>query len=432
MAKEKEDVDFTFDTTGFTNGLKSIASGIADVTKNTVNMAKNVSKGVINAVAKMGLLKLAFNGIRSAIKEMPEIGKTFTIAKDIIMRNFLFPVRKAIFPVLQKFLDWVRDNRGMFVKWGQTLVTVFTVVSKAVGNVIDLGKRLIASFGDFFNRTFGTNIKSFNDLLNIISFKFAVVVEFLKRMLTPIIDTMKPFIESVVANFLKIAEPVGRIAGHLIDIAASLLTANNNGNSLFSIFSSILSAVTDIAKFAAEIVESFVKGLKPNISGIVDKFQDIADLIKDIVEKIFGGTEHLKEWKEVFQWIGDFIGKAIQVPLEGIRLALEATSGLIDLWKAAGGAVEDFFGIGKPKETKVKDAIIKPSGEIIKTDPADYIIATKTPGAMGKGNVINIDFSGMNIIVQKGSQEEAVRFGESIVDIIRNRVDRELVRSGAV
>ena len=88
MAKEREDVDFTFDTTGLTNGLKSIASGIANVTKNTVNMAKNVSKGVINEVAKIGLLKVAFNGIRSAIQRMPEIGKAFNIAKDIIMKNF--------------------------------------------------------------------------------------------------------------------------------------------------------------------------------------------------------------------------------------------------------------------------------------------------------------------------------------------------------
>ena len=150
MAKTKEDVDFTYNTSGFTNGIQQIAAGIANVTKRTVNMAKSVSKGVINAAAKIGLLKLAFHGVQAAIKKMPEIGKAFGIAKDIIMKNFLFPIRKAIFPLLQKFLDWVRDNRAMFVKWGQTLVTIFTVVSKAVGNVIELGKKLIASFGDFF------------------------------------------------------------------------------------------------------------------------------------------------------------------------------------------------------------------------------------------------------------------------------------------
>ena len=151
MAKEKEDVDFTFDTTHFRNGIKSIAKGISDVTRNTMRMAKSVSKGVINAAAKIGLLKLAFRGIQAAIREMPEISKAFGIAKNIILKNFLYPVRKAIFPVLQKFLDWVRDNRAMFVKWGQILVTIFHVVSAAIGRVIEIGKGLLRTFGGFFN-----------------------------------------------------------------------------------------------------------------------------------------------------------------------------------------------------------------------------------------------------------------------------------------
>ena len=432
MAKEREDVDFTFDTTGFTNGLKSIASGITNVTKNTVNMAKNVSKGVINAVAKIGLLKVAFNGIRSAIQRMPEIGKAFNIAKDIIMKNFLFPVRKAIFPVLQKFLDWVRDNRAMFVKWGQTLVTVFTVVSKAIGNVIDLGKRLLSSFGDFFNRTFGTQIKSFNDLLNIISFKFAVVVEFLKRMLSPIVETIKPLILSLTENFLKIMKPVSNIAGNIISIATSLLTANENGNSLISIFTSLLDMITDIATFAAEMVDSFIKGFKPHIGPIVDSIQKIADTIKNIVSELLGGNEALKEWKEVFQWLGDFIGENVILPFEMMGIVFKSIEESIKGIKGVGKGIGEFFTGGK-KEEKVKDAIIKPDGSIIRTDPADYIIATKTPGAMAPGgNTFNIDFTGMNINIQQATQEEAIRFGENIVDIIRDKVNMELVRSGAV
>lgn len=462
MAKEKTDVDFTYDTTGFVNGLKNIASGIADVTKNTVNMAKNVSKGVINAVAKLGLLKLAFNGIRSAIQRMPEIGKGFNIAKDIILKNFLFPVRKAILPVLQKFLDWVRDNRTMFVKWGQTLVTIFTVVSKAIGNVIDLGKRLIHSFGDFFNRTFGTNIKSFQDLLNILSFKFAVVVEFLKRLLAPIVNTIKPLIETLVENIGKIWEPVSNIAKHLVDIATSLLTANENGNSLVTIFQDIMGFVGDAAKWSAEMVESFIKGFKPYISPVVDQIAKIAKSFKEIWSSIFGSSDKLQGWKSLFEFIGEVIGVTLVAAFEHIAdmmKTIEASVKFInDIIKLLTGqkmskefekntfnmlqGIMDLLMPGqkflreeleKERGKGVHDAIIKPDGQVIATDPADYLIATKTPGDLVRGgNVFNIDFTGMNLVIQNASQEQAMRFGENIVEIIRDQVDRELVRSGAM
>lgn len=49
----------------------------------------------------------------------------------------------------------------------------------------------------------------------------------------------------------------------------------------------------------------------------------------------------------------------------------------------------------------IKDAIITPGGDVINTDPADYLIATKTPGAMGGGGVtVNVygDVTGEELI----------------------------------
>ena len=73
--------------------------------------------------------------------------------------------------------------------------------------------------------------------------------------------------------------------------------------------------------------------------------------------------------------------------------AVEWTSPLKPLWeltKAFGG----LLGIGKGKETTVEDAIIKPSGQIIKTHPQDTLIATR--GGVGltviiEGNVYGTD-----------------------------------------
>ena len=456
MAKEKEDVDFTFDTTGFTNGVKSIAKGISDVTRNTVRMAKSVSKGVINAAAQIGLLKLAFRGVRSAIGQMPEIGKTFSIAKDIIMKNFLFPVRKAIFPLLQKFLDWVRDNRAMFVKWGQTLVTIFEVVSSAIGRVIEIGKGLLRTFGGFFNRVFGTQIKGLNDLLNILSFKFAVAVEFLSRLLEPIVKTIEPVVKILVDNFSKILSPIADIAGHIIDIATGLLDMNTNGNSLVTIFSDIAGFIGDAAGWALEMVESFVKGFKPYISPVVDSVAKIAEAFKSIWNSIFSSDEKIKGWKAIFKFIGDVVGGTVKATFEVIENIVKTIDSTIksidDLSKVLTGkdpgkefgknigdallGIYDFFNPAQAvlrKAQNVDDAIVKPSGEIIRTDPADYLIATKTPGALGGfGKTINIDFTGMTIVVQKATQEEARTMATSFVNMFRDEINRELVESGSV
>jgi hypothetical protein len=41
--------------------------------------------------------------------------------------------------------------------------------------------------------------------------------------------------------------------------------------------------------------------------------------------------------------------------------------------------------------TKVGDAIIRPNGEVIKTDPMDTLYATKNPGMMGGSITIQIN-----------------------------------------
>ena len=55
------------------------------------------------------------------------------------------------------------------------------------------------------------------------------------------------------------------------------------------------------------------------------------------------------------------------------------------------------FGGGSSKS--VNDAIITPNGDIIRTNPSDYLIATKNPSALASGgsggaSTINVNISG--------------------------------------
>lgn len=81
---------------------------------------------------------------------------------------------------------------------------------------------------------------------------------------------------------------------------------------------------------------------------------------------------------------------------------------------AALGVVGSFVG--------VRDAIISPSGKIITTDPADYLIATKNPGSLvgagnGGGNVV-VNINGGNYL----SEDAAEQMGNMIIDKLKNQI----------
>lgn len=86
--------------------------------------------------------------------------------------------------------------------------------------------------------------------------------------------------------------------------------------------------------------------------------------------------------KAGFKWISD----KVKDVWDSIK---ELPGKIWDKIKGLAGLIADklkgVFSFGRG----VDDAIIKPSGEIIKTDPADTIIATKTPGVIGGNKIFN-------------------------------------------
>ena len=74
-----------------------------------------------------------------------------------------------------------------------------------------------------------------------------------------------------------------------------------------------------------------------------------------------------------------------------------------------GGGLAAVFGLPQKSSgnISVMDAIIRPDGQVITTDPADYLIATKNPGALGGGMTIIIN--GDNYGVDAGDIAEALQ-----------------------
>ena len=101
---------------GLSGKTGNIKEKITGLKKSSQSMASTFIGGLKSMAIRAGLVALAFKSIQGILNSMPEIGKTFGIAKDIFMKNLLWPLRKFILPYLQRLLDWVRTHRLMFVK----------------------------------------------------------------------------------------------------------------------------------------------------------------------------------------------------------------------------------------------------------------------------------------------------------------------------
>lgn len=466
----KEDLSFGFDTKFFEAGINRINKQFANMRTTAAGVAKGVTQGIGKMTTKFLVLAGSIKGVTKLFDQIPEVGKAFSIAKEIVFKNFLFPLRKAIFPMLQRFLDFIRDNRKTFVVWGQSLANIFGAVASGLGEIFKLGKQLGDLFINFINRTFGLQLKTFQDLINLTTFKIAVAIEYLKSVFPLVIEKLKPFIDliadglggaitgvtSLISGFIQgisgIEEPFKSILETILSIVDAFTDIDSAGNKTNRIFKTIGETLGIIIKFAADMADAFLKGIKPAIIALEEPFNRVAAVFK----KIFGDTEIVEKWKKLFSFIGEVIGVGLVgafniiagvIELVGIGidklLTIFASSPFQKFLNFAGdiagkvgsffaGAfegVKDFFA-----GEKVDDAIITKKGEVIRTNPEDNILAFKKfPVAPGGGGMTVGDFNfTITVNVAEATTEQAVSFGGDIVDVIRQRLNSELVRVGAV
>ena len=287
-----EDVSFTFDTKQFENGINTIDKGMKGLKVGAAKMASAVATGMVVASAAIGVFKMALKGARKVladmIRGMPEIGQAFKIAKDIIMRNFLYPIRKAIMPMLQKMLDWVRDHRAMFVKWGHIVVGIFKTIIQIGQKVIGVIRRIWESAARILSNVFGTEIRKVSDLMNIMAFKISATIQFLSALLKPLfeiigsiaekiaefgIKAVKDFFEGFIEGAPGAQEAVKNVLTAMKDLFQTLIDINEETGIFTKIFKSIGAAVGFAFVQAFLNMEFVIKSTTFAIRGLITSLQ---------------------------------------------------------------------------------------------------------------------------------------------------------------
>lgn len=92
--------------------------------------------------------------------------------------------------------------------------------------------------------------------------------------------------------------------------------------------------------------------------------------------------------------------------LNSVEKAIEAIITAVSKIGSVGGAVGSVISNAMSSVLHVQDAIITPNGQVIQTDPADYLFATKTPGALaggGGGGNVTVYVTGGTYLDQSGA-----------------------------
>lgn len=435
----RSDVDFTFDSSSFIRGVKKVGKSFQNLTKSIADSTKKntkkiiqffkdrkeaakktgdaikaVNKGTFAALAKIALIGTAivtaFRFAKNAINEfIPEVSKTFGIARDIILRNLLFPLRKELLPALQKMLLWVRKNRALFTQFGVVLVNVFKVVKTTFKAILQLMTPIFNQIKRFFTDLLGDTQKSITETINLALFKLTALVIGVQTLLQPLFDS------------------IGKLFGNIIKVAKILTTELVKG----------FSEIFDAAEIVGDLTE-----ILGGLGVILDKLSPALTIFGRVFGRVFGVTlklalTHLKSavalinalldviseperYKEIFGNLGKILGAEYK--------ALGLTA--LDAAKKTGGEIKGLATGKKSDSIKVDDAIITKDGKVIKTNPQDNIIATKgTPG----GNSIEINMGGIAVTVTEGNARQAgENLADGMMDKLRISLRNEMLTEGSI
>lgn len=446
-----DEVEFPFDIKGFQKAIdqmsKSVSSIETKLSKFGNTIQKSVSKGIMFATAKIGLL---VKGFKSMMKNVPEIGQAFKMASDIMNKEFFFPIRQQIMPYLQKMLDWVRDHRALFAKWGQAVADVLKTV-------IDVGKTLWNTLKDVveiltnsLQKGLGTSFKSLNEFISVLQVKMSFVTLLIG-------DAVKAMFEKISPTFEFIIEKGAEVLSFFTDLFGAWVTGNDTGKNFMNIMNTLYDIFDKIVHVIGDSVASFLQGMLQPLKDLSAPLDTVNNAFQRLLD-LFGDGENTG-LKKVFSWLGNLVGNQLVVAFESLAIAIDTVvSGIQtlaqggnlikdlftgnwgalkndwdavkDIWKEYGNRTASAGGriwSAEKSSVGINDGIVTKDGKVVRLNPEDNIYAFKGTPMGGITAPMNMVF---NVTVTEGNvqvvgQQLGYSIHKSFVDRLK---EQQMVR----
>lgn len=369
--RQRGDIAFGYDPRPFQEGMKKQLAAMGTLTKRVGEVAGQiVKKLVIVGVAIKGV-QLLWRKFREGA---PEISKAFNLASEVFFRNFFWPIRQAMLPLLQGMLDWVRDHRTAFVKWGQVVANIFQAAVAIAKAFIGALRAITDVIGPHFRAVFG---QSFMETLNLALAKIAVVGVF-------VADVIK-----------RLAGPIGGVVNDILDMARAVwdlvggwFKANDQGNSFWTLVRALVQDVRLLADLIKTAFTAALAGLRDTLKNVMTPLTDIGNEIGRLLQAIKDLDEKTGAITGTFRVLGAVLGTAIMTTLfslqDQILPIVQSFELLPNLISSIAAVVKGNFGqVAALKEERQK--LLARFGEEWKStlkSQAQYYTGTAFPGFM--------------------------------------------------
>ena len=165
----------------------------------------------------------------------------------------------------------------------------------------------------------------------------------------------------------------------------------------------VLPVFTDLAQ---TLVKEVLPSVRPLIPVIGDFLKDALITVKDVVVPLIPDMIALvRTFFELAQTIRRILGPVLRAILPILRVVANlvriignAIGGVLEFLdiggklSTIGRGISGLFGRGRNRGVRrVNDFIIRPSGQVLETNPQDTIVGMKNPGGMGNTFVFNIE-----------------------------------------
>lgn len=276
------------------------------------------------------------------------------------------------------------------------------------GEELNETQKIQARFGLIMEQTADTagDFKNTSDDLanstRIMKAEFENTAASIGETIEPILKTLVNIVRKVIKFFNSLPEPLRQaiiiflaVTAVVLVLAAAVafLTAALSPFILIAVaIAAVVTGIVLVVKNWGKIMVWLRKKLQPVFDFFKEKFGPqiaaikmavklLGDVFKWLWEKRLKPTWDL--FKKFIQWIEEKV-------LPVIKKIISIIKSIVGVFKKAGD-FSAFGGGGGGGNDQVGDAIIRPDGSIIETDPRDTLIATKTPGRIGGTIVVNIE-----------------------------------------
>lgn len=353
------EIEFPFDIKGFTKKVNQMSDALSSIGKKVETFGKSVEKHIIGGLTKgLALVGGLVKGFQSITKNMPELTQAFKLASEIVTKEFFFPIRQMVMPYLQKMLDWVRDHRAMFAKWGTLVAQVLRTVIDVAKILWDTMKGIIDTVTGALQKGLNTSFKSLDEFMNVLALKLTVVAMLVGDAMKNLLSAVSPVLEYVIEKGLELADSlapkIGQTVERLMDTLKKLVTqfgeigkawleTNEDGNSLITILNTLYDIFDKVLTMGEDAVTSFVEGISPHLINLVTPVQKLVNAFDDLTDAIMGEDD--KNVKRAFTWLGDTAGKWLTKAVNGLTAVIQSATPWVDTYlNKIGGIVSKVEG----------------------------------------------------------------------------------------